>query len=344
MPTKKRKTKDSVHKAAADLHRATREAARARQRLAKLSKPGAPAVLLGSELRAAQAILNARRESLARTPGVVGFGLGRVIENGKPTGEPCITVFVDRKLPKSELRGASRRALPRSFSRNGKKVRVDVAEMGAIRLHAFIGASLGPSNGQQLEGSVGVFAKDIHTGDAVAVTAMHVTGIDNFPNGGPAVQFSVPSLLLHDPNTRAFGTLAFGTRLGVDAAKIILDDPTEGDNNVPTRGLIAGWRPVTNPGDEHLPVWMFGAESGVPNGEPTHGTIVYPAVDIPDLNLADAIIANIHAVNGDSGAALIDQHNHVLGFLVGEPLNGPFKGFQIFCSAASVVQLLDIDF
>jgi hypothetical protein len=327
----------AARKAASDLHRAVREAARARRKLAKVTRPGAPAVIVEPPLAYADAILKAREKTLSSIEGVVGFGLGHVIKGGKPTGEPCITVFVDRKLERRNLGEAQRKSVPRSLSYRGRRVRVDVVELGNIELKAFVGASLGPTDVQS-EGTIGAFACDNQTKKMVAITAMHVSGISVFPNGGPAVEFSVPSLM-QTPSVRRLGVMTFGTRVGADAAKIELDNAADADQEIPWIGAVNGWRPVTIPGDENLAVRMFGAESGL-----IRGAIVYPSVRISEASLFDAIIADIPAVNGDSGAALVDAENHVLGFLVGGATSGPNAGFQIFCSAAAVVNLLDCDF
>lgn len=95
---------------------------------------------------------------------------------------------------------------------------------------------------------------------------------------------------------------------------------------------------MTIPGDENLAVRMYGAASKLVSGR-----VVHPSVELPELSLDAALIVDIPTAEGDSGAALVDPQNHVLGFLVGEA-TGDFGGKRIFCSAVSVVNLLRVDF
>ena len=71
--------------------------------------------------------IRARHEAeLMRYPHVVGVGEGICTRNGKPTGEPCLVVFVERKVPPSEL--AKDETLPRRI----EGIPVDVVEVGRI--------------------------------------------------------------------------------------------------------------------------------------------------------------------------------------------------------------------
>jgi hypothetical protein len=71
------------------------------------------------------AAVQARHErDLMRYPNVVGVGSGTRVRGGKQTGEPCLVVFVERKLPEAEL--APGAALPRELD----GVPVDVVESG----------------------------------------------------------------------------------------------------------------------------------------------------------------------------------------------------------------------
>src|SRR4051812_30199471 len=65
-------------------------------------------------------------ELLARE-NVVGVGVGRKIRSLRDTGEPCLTVFVSRKLPLDAVTESAR--VPRSL----KHCKTDVVEVGEIR-------------------------------------------------------------------------------------------------------------------------------------------------------------------------------------------------------------------
>lgn len=332
--------RSAIRKATADLHRALHEASSARARLAAATRRGGPRYVVGPTMRELDDVLRAARERIERYPGVVGYGLGRIIKDGRQTNGPCITVFVRRKLSPSELRRRRIPALPRNVSSRGRRARIDVVEIGTVKTKAFIGASTGPvSDPKRREGTVGVFATDAND-VTVALTAMHVTGRREFPRTGvtPPV-FSVPSPRQSNPNATILGTLIRGTRTGVDAAMIALDDPDEADNSIPDIGEIGGWRPPALEGDEGIAARMYGATSDL-----VRGTIIHPLVHMPGAGLDDAIVVDIATADGDSGAALIDEDNLVLGFLVGVATKGPHKGRAIFCTAAAVVDILNCDF
>jgi hypothetical protein len=337
MPKRRMTNSGVIRRATADLHRGLKLAVAARLRLARATRPGAAYAVVSRSLQWAQDILDARRRALLRSPNVIGIGLGSRIVSGRTTDEPCITVFVENKKTPEQLAGNAQKPLPKWLSKAGRRIRVDVIEMGEIELQAFPGASIGATNDAfQREGTVGVFARDLETNATVAITAMHVTGEITVTT---PIEFSIPSPSHHDANMRRLGVMTFGTRAGVDAGKIELDDEDTVDDEIPTIGRVDGWRPVAKPADVGKSVTMCGAKSGVKSGK-----IIQVDVDLPKAGLASAIIVQIQATGGDSGAALVDENRHVLGFLVGKAKSGLFAGFQVFCSAAAVVDILDIDF
>lgn len=71
--------------------------------------------------------LQARIESkILAYPNVVGVSPGIRTKRGKPTGEPCLVVLVERKIPRSKLLKHER--LPRKL----EGVLVDVVEVGKV--------------------------------------------------------------------------------------------------------------------------------------------------------------------------------------------------------------------
>jgi hypothetical protein len=206
---------------------------------------------------------------------------------------------------------------------------VDVVALGKLKLQARAGDSIGATQPRS-KGTLGIVATDQATGARCALTAMHVTGLFEFPSDGVhPKQFTSPSLL--DPGGgSALGTLVRGTRVGVDAAAVSLS--VASSNDIPFLGPVAGWRPTTFPGDDGASVWMYGATSGL---QP--GVIEYPHVDMPDDTLGELILVRIHSAKGDSGALLVDNNRFALGLLVGEYENG----LRAFSSIALVQALLN---
>jgi hypothetical protein len=322
------------------IHRAQRELAFARRRLAKATCPDAPPVIAAPQYRALHAAVHARNPQLHQIPGVVACVLGRVRRGGIPTGELCMTVLVERKLSAAELRREGVRALPKAITVGKRRVHVDVVEVGRYLPHVLAGTSLGPAataSGVTDEGTLGVFATDLATNAKVAITAMHVMRIREFPDGNAAPQVLIPSLMRNEPTT-TLGTLLFGTRSGIDAAKISIDDPGNAASIIPGIGAVAGWRPVTFPGDENAPVRLCGAVSGV-----THGAIIHVGVPIPEAGIDNAILADIPSRAGDSGAPLVDAQNHILGFLAGQLTGGTYANLRVFSPVATVLSVLQCD-
>ena len=67
-------------------------------------------------------------EEFLKIPGVVGIGIGKKIKNGKMLNRKCITVFVEKKLPKSQLR--PEHIIPKKI---GNTV-TDVVEIGHVKI------------------------------------------------------------------------------------------------------------------------------------------------------------------------------------------------------------------
>lgn len=269
--------------------------------------------------------------------GVVGIGLGLKWTKGFPTGEPCVVVYVRKKLTAARLagsRGGSRR-IPSRLSWRGHQLPTDVVPFGRLQHHAVTaGGSAGPA-GARIKGTIGAYAQDLQSGRTTAITAMHVSNEDEVP-GDPPVRFVFPSLL-DDASAAPFGTLVRGTKRGVDAAKIQLDAGVSVVNVIPAIGRIRGWRSVVFPGDAGTLVRLYGATTGYLEGQ-----IVNPSIDLPQYQLSGAIVARIRTGPGDSGAALVDAQGLVLGFLVGMGSDMP-ADLRLFSPASTVLGVLGCD-
>ena len=72
------------------------------------------------------AVRNKHESSLMRYPNVIGVAEGVRMRRGKPTGEVCLVVYVERKVPRSKL--SEDEILPSEID----GVRVDVVEVGRV--------------------------------------------------------------------------------------------------------------------------------------------------------------------------------------------------------------------
>ena len=82
---------------------------------------------------------------------------------------------------------------------------------------------------------------------------------------------------------------------------------------------------------------MYGSTSGR-----QVGYIIEPSVSLPAFNLEAAIIVDIVSADGDSGSAIVDSENLVLGFLVGRMIWNGFPA-RVFSAAGLVLHTLGCD-
>ena len=324
------KRSDAVQKASSELAKAERKLAEARRQLARSAHRGGPHHVVAKEWSWAYELVEARKEKLLALPGVVGCGLGFRVRRGQRTRTPCLTVFVDRKLAASEIPPGSR--LPKTVSHGGRRLAVDVVELGRLRRQLSAGDMIGPVPLAD-RGTLGAFALDSQRGDVVALTAMHVANLTEFPAQGvadPEFQSPVPGT--------TFGRVRAGTMTGTDAAMLELDaPPAEAVTVLPSIGRVSGWRPTAFPGDENLAVRLFGASSGFQTG-----ILENPAVSIPSESLDAAILVDVATQDGDSGCALVDPENLVIGFLVGRG-SSALNRLAVFTPASLVLSRLGCD-
>jgi hypothetical protein len=91
-------------------------------------QPEPAAGLVAGEAAAEVSAVMARHENeLLAYPNVVGVAPGIRTVKGKVTGEPCLVVYVSRKVPRSRLKKGE--VLPRRID----GISVDVVETGEIR-------------------------------------------------------------------------------------------------------------------------------------------------------------------------------------------------------------------
>lgn len=282
-----------------------------------------------SQVRAA---LHAHADALSAMPHVVGTGMSYRRRRGTWILEPCVTVYVRRKLPPEALDGA---LIPGLLNTpDGRGVGVDVVEAGWIRRRLSCGArigrrGLGPGQGW---GTLGLVARNRTDGRPVAITAMHVTGLEAFPPGQP-VKFEAVDLPEGKPV--ALGCLLRGMMEGVDAAKISIDPPIEVAGFLPGVGSLTKARAL-GPGDLHAPVQLYGARSRYQPGFVTDLDVSYP-----HDRLYGAFQVKMKCSNGDSGAVCCDLGGRVLGLYVGSRTSDATT--QVFCPITAVLEALDCE-
>lgn len=304
----------------------------ARERLAAETTPLSEHAFVEAEWSAATSALDTHRDELVQVRGVLGFGPGFRRREGVQVPERCVVVYVERKRTPAQLRRAKVDVIPPTLpTADGTAVPTDVVELGRVRRQAFAGGSIGPA-GRSRRGTIGAFVQDLARGGTVALTAMHV-----LQGGGEEVSDCVsPGHGL--AGSGPLGRFRRGTLNRVDAAVVGAEQAASADNTLPHLGRIRGWRPMSLPGDYNRTVQMFGAQTQ----SVVSGTIVEPIAHLPGENLESAILVRIATRDGDSGAALLDSNNLVVGFLVGEagPSSSPLR---IFTPAGLVLQLLACD-
>jgi len=323
------KRSDAVRQAS-ELARAERKLAQARRQLARTARRGGPHHVVAKEWAWAYDLAEARKEKLLALPGVIGHGLGFRVRRGERTHTACLTIFVERKLGEHAIPPGVK--LPRTVSHGGRRLAVDVVELGRLHRQLAAGDVIGPVPLAD-RGTLGAFALDAQRGDVVALTAMHVANLAEFPAQGvadPEFQSPVPGT--------AFGRVRAGTMTGIDAAMLELDSPpAQAVTVLPSIGRISGWRPTAFPGDQNMAVRLFGASSGLQTG-----ILQNPAVSIPSANLEAAILVDVDTQDGDSGCALVDPENLVLGFLVGRG-SSQLNRLAVFTPASLVLSRLGCD-
>src|SRR5690606_23896601 len=163
-----------------------------------LWRPGAgPPQRLSVEWRATRlemlAILHQNRRQLLRKPNVVGCGVGWKQRQGRSTGEQALCVYVEQKVPPSQL--GAQAIIPRQVG----PVPTDVIEVGrmrtlALRTHRLRPAPGGVSIGHYrvTAGTLGAVVKDRKTSEWLVLSNNHVLangtdGRDGRAQGGDPI-------------------------------------------------------------------------------------------------------------------------------------------------------------
>lgn len=179
-------------------------------------------------------------------------------------------------------------------------------------------------------GTIGIIGVDLLTGRKVALTAMHIVpGLAAYPTPAFSGVIEVESPCVNGTGP-IVGRLLRGTMAGIDAAVIDIEGQVV-SNFLSGVGIVKFWRSVSPVMDRNRPVRMVGAASG----KVQHGRILSASEPVPSMNLTSAIVVEMTAFHGDSGAPLVDENNRLIGMLVG---GNPTR--QLFCPIEMVFDRL----
>jgi hypothetical protein len=317
---------DPRRRAARQVEDARRLLHAARKALAAAAGPSSPPHFFAGVWHTVNRALVNHGDALRKVRGFAGHAIGLKVENGVETEEPCVVVFVRRKHSSETLRRRGWSGVPDHLPHGRRRVPTDVVEIGAPVPQAGEQACIGRIDTPTEFGTLGALARDLASGEPVAITAMHVAGLTSYERtpGSPGIDFSMPGRSF-DPAAPAIGSLIAGTTTGIDAAKISVTDFDSVATQVAPLA-ISGSRPIAN--DVGTAVRLFGTVSGLQSG-----VIKYLNANV--WSLTNAILASIQSDNGDSGAGLVDNSGLLLGFLFGlvPTSTGDLRAF----SPASVV-------
>lgn len=266
-------------------------------------------------------VLRKHRARLLKIPGVVGVAVGVRTLGTTPLDELAVIVAVSHKRSPAQLAGAGLPLIPSTLRSGRVEVPTDVVQIGRFRRHAAAGTEVAVASEI---GTIGIFAGDVPSARPVMITAMHLTGIAQYPGGEVTAPFATS-------RDGRIGLLLRGRTTGIDAAKFAVDDVNMVNNFVPGIGQVRRWRPTIPSDDRVTTVVMRGAVS-----DRQVGTIINHCFDVPELGLSRAILVRIHTDGGDSGAPLVDLQKNLLGFHVA----GNDEGLALFSSAADVFSAL----
>jgi hypothetical protein len=292
---------------------------------------------------------------LLKIPHVTAVGLGGRERNGQPTGEIVIKVFVDRKRPRDEV--PSDELIPASF----EGVATDVVEMGPPRLLAPVPGAVAPAampmeivrtiplrGGIGLtiegvgEGTMGCLLRDKDDGTAVyGLTNHHVVTNDRL---SLSRRIMYPSAT--PPAFEPIGYPASGVNDKVmDAAIIRIEPDFDWLPAIKEIGFVTGMHDVTvaEAATGTYQVRKRGARTKL-----TGGVVIAVGVDTPQRKSDIVIRPNpnpnfppsqqvFFAFRGDSGSAVVNENNEVVGLLYAADINSTSQFVPGFATPLSKV-------
>lgn len=313
---------------------------------------GVPVV--GEEFRAEAAAVRVQAQDWTRGPHVEGLGVGEKISAGQPTGELALRVYVDRKLPQ---RRVDQPVPPTVTVPDAGELTTDVIELGHVEPESFRerarpampGCGLG-----HVAATVGTFGCVVTRpgDDAVYILSnAHVLADAGFGQSGDTVvqpgrldggDQGVDALAtLADFVPFSFDDVGFDNQVDAAIAKVRRRDW------VVTRIRDLGVAPagVGRLVRRGMHVKKVGRTTGYTTGviQDVHfrTALRYPRPGgghSPRVGFRDQVLCTRYSDSGDSGAAVLNSSNRVIGLhFAGAP------GGSVFNRIQHVLRLLEVE-
>lgn len=220
------------------------------------------------------------RDRLESLPHVVGTAVGKKRVDGERTDEDCVVVFVDRKVPETQL--ADEEVVPGTVDCDGEEFSTDVQEVGNVTALSLRPASeaerterLRPAPGgvslahpSLSAGTMGSTALETEDGETVVLTNAHVAAPDPQASEDDPVLQPGPE----DGGTEGdeIGRLREWSEVSTDEpnatdSALVAVDPDDIDDEVLGIGPLVGFaEPDIDAGEEYT---KSGRTTGVTTGE-----------------------------------------------------------------------------
>jgi hypothetical protein len=261
-------------------------------------------------------------EQLPMTKNVIGTGVGLKYINGRPTTEPAVIVFVEKKYSDDEFRMQSDlEFIPCKID----GVQTDIIEVGQIvpqSLRAMCRPLMpGVSVGHRgiTAGTIGGFFTD-RNNDLVILSNNHVIANENSASIGDEIVQPGPMDAHGDISVighlKAFQRIEPSNNLHDSAIAKVLDNiKVNAGVNIHYPSLnrpIAGW----GASQIQLPVQKVGRTTGYTNGRiiATNATFTI-AYGFGPATFVDCIVCTNMSAGGDSGSVILDMNMNAVGLL-----------------------------
>ncbi len=317
---------------------------------------GAGGPLIPKKLRQNADELRGASSQWLRYNGIQGLSIGYKETAHQKSDVVCLKLLVEKKKPKGKLRNPAPQSIQ---SLDGKReIPVDVEEVGRLMAHngtLFPGASI--AHERRNAGTLGIVVNQRNTPERkYLLSCRHVIAPFNLESlnrdvchpapqdGGNSAIHKVAEYVAAFPrffDEQGFPNLA-------DAALARLSDGIAWRNDIPVIGQISGIANNIKVGDY---VRIYGRTSGYSIGQILHDSAnIYLGFYRQDgswfrLGFYNQIECSPYAKGGDSGAAVVDAQNRLVGLHIGgsnnrsyfSPIKPILDYFQVVVSQAGGV-------
>lgn len=281
---------------------------------------------LEGDFKALSLLQNEHQNQLLNLPNIVGVGLSHKIKNGKDTKEPCITVFVQQKLPTELV--AAQSMIPAQLG----NYKTDVVEIGYVTAYStpLLNARMRP-----FLGGFSIAHRNVTAGTAAALVVDRNVAIPSkyyilsnchvLANSGINVVIGDPVLqpgpadggvLPADRVGRLarFTPIAFGANTNnlVDCALCELDNLAHYTGAIHAIGYPRGLGTVAI----GTPVQKTGRTTGYTKGTVTAiNATISVAFGAQTARFVNQMVTTNMSAPGDSGSLVLDMNDNAVGLL-----------------------------